>query len=365
MTDLPDQPAAEMLCPACRQSVVVGDAFCESCGTTLVTTAHGAGEVPSTDPHESFPIPRTTQSQAPGVAEVCLECGGAVLDDGFCSQCGQKAPSPRDHWQESPVEWIGGVCDKGIVHARNEDAMALAGLPDRSLAVLVVCDGVTSAPDSDRAALAAARDACTALVATPVPIVDGAAALISAWSNALISACAAANTAAVAVARSLGNPSEPPSCTFVAAVLHRDRVTVGWCGDSRAYWLPDEGDATQLMVDHSLGTALLASGVSQAEAERDPAFHTITSWLGADSVDATPEITSHQLHSPGWLLVCSDGLWNYATSVAAMNALVVRLVSEGHETPVALAGALVKWANAQGGHDNITAALARHEPSLR
>ena len=32
---------------------------------------------------------------------------------------------------------------------------------------------------------------------------------------------------------------------------------------------------------------------------------------------------------------------------------------------VAAAERLVEWANAQGGHDNITAALARYDPSLR
>jgi serine/threonine protein phosphatase PrpC len=362
MTDLSTRAGGVVACPACLQPVAAGDVFCESCGSALVDVAEGA-VVPGVAAQES--LPRTTLSQAPGLAVGCLDCGGAVLDNGFCSNCGHKAPSPRDHWQESPVAWIGGVCDKGIVHARNEDAMALAGLRDHSLGVLVVCDGVTSAPDSDRAALVAARDACAALVATPVPLVEGAAALISAWSNALIAACADANAAAVGVARSLGDPSEPPSCTFVAAVLHRNRVTVGWCGDSRAYWLPDDGEAIQLMVDHSLGTALLQSGVSQADAERDPAFHTITSWLGADSVDFTPDITSHELQSPGWLLVCSDGLWNYASAAATLQLLVARFVGEGHETPVAIAAALVRWANEQGGHDNITAALARHEPSLR
>ena len=30
---------------------------------------------------------------------------------------------------------------------------------------------------------------------------------------------------------------------------------------------------------------------------------------------------------------------------------------------MALAGALVDWANAQGGHDNITVALARYDPA--
>ena len=367
MTDAGDN------CHSCGEPVVAGDAFCEGCGSTLVPsppnlTSAGAALVPDASAAgdgAGSHVPKTTFSAAPGAAGTCVECYSPVADDGFCSVCGKKAPSPRDHWQESPTDWVGGVCDKGIVHARNEDAMALAAVGDHSLAVLVVCDGVTSAPDSDRAALAAAREACAALVATPQATATGIAGIVSHWSAAIAGACSVANAAAVGVARSLGDPVEPPSCTFVAAVLDRDVVTVGWCGDSRAYWLPDAGAPEELTLDHSLGTEMMRAGKSRAEAEADPTFHTITRWLGADSVDATPDTASKTITEAGWLLVCSDGLWNYASPAVAVKALVHELFAAGAATPVELAGALVDWANEQGGHDNITAALARVEPSLR
>ena len=189
---------------------------------------------------------------------------------------------------------------------------------------------------------------------------------VSYWSDALRAAATEANAAAVGVAHTLGDPSEPPSCTFVAAVVADDLITVAWCGDSRAYWLPDAGDARQLTVDHSLGTEMIASGKSRAEAEADPAFHTITRWLGADSVDHSPEFASQSIEGPGWLLVCSDGLWNYASALDrdAHAADGSQSPAPGSE-PVPLAEALVDWANAAGGHDNITAALARCDPSLR
>ena len=62
---------------------------------------------------------------------------------------------------------------------------------------------------------------------------------------------------------------------------------------------------------------------------------------------------------------CNDGLWNYCSPAEDMAALVRRTASpstDGAE-PLALAGALVDWANAQGGNDNITVALARLHPS--
>jgi serine/threonine protein phosphatase PrpC len=148
-------------------------------------------------------------------------------------------------------------------------------------------------------------------------------------------------------------------------VVSGSLITVAWCGDSRAYWFPDSGDGRQLTVDHSLGSELLATGKSRAEAEADPAFHTITRWLGADSVDHSPELASQSIDGPGWLLACSDGLWNYASVLPEMRTLLSDLSASAGADPVPLAGALVDWANAAGGHDNITAALARCDPSLR
>ena len=347
------------VCPSCSEAVVASDTFCEACGAALSPDA----AAPLPPPEASKVI---TPAPATRLAARCNRCSGEVLDDGFCSLCGQKAPSARDHWAETPVAWVGGVCDKGILHARNEDAMALAGLADRSLGVLVVCDGVTTAPDSDRAALAAAKAACTRLVGTPPTPSGGVAAVISHWGTALTGACSDAHAATVGVARALGDPEEPPSCTFIAVVIAGTSTgglaTLAWCGDSRAYWLPDSGAPEQLMEDHSLGTEMVRAGMAREEAEADPTFHTITRWLGADSVDPRPELASRVLDGPGWVLVCSDGLWNYASSATAVAEQLTAARAGGAATPTEIADALVRWANEQGGHDNITAALGRWEP---
>jgi serine/threonine protein phosphatase PrpC len=253
------------------------------------------------------------------------------------------------------------VCDKGIEHARNEDAMALSALPDGSLAVLVVCDGVTSAPESDKASLAASRAACAHLGgASPPPPGSSVAALVDLDARQLGDAAAAAHAAAVGVARTLGDPVEPPSCTFVAAVVRAGLVSVAWVGDSRAYWLPDGGAAVQLSVDHSVGTELVRSGLTRAEAESDPAFHTITRWLGADSVEPSPELTSHPLDGEGWVVLCSDGLWNYASDPAVLAGVVGECRARVGDDPLTVCAELVRWANGKGGHDNITVAVAAH-----
>jgi serine/threonine protein phosphatase PrpC len=343
-------------CPSCGEVVHIGDAFCESCGATLDPAA--AIDSPQPGPIPALVDGETTQptpeepapAQPPGG---CASCGGEEFADGFCTTCGAKRPSWRDHFTESPVDWAVGVCDKGVGRNRNEDGMALAVVGDR--AVLVVCDGVTTAPDSDRASLAAARAARDVLAAAPAGP-DGTAAAISHWGDLLLTAGATANREAVAVAHALGDPSEPPSCTFVAAVQEGGLLHVAWCGDSRAYWLPDAAPGQQLTRDHSLGTELIAAGVARADAEADPMSHTITRWLGADSINPTPETAAIELGGPGWVLVCSDGLWNHLSDAAELAAFVEATGSTDART---IADALVDRANAGGGHDNITAVLAR------
>jgi serine/threonine protein phosphatase PrpC len=57
-----------------------------------------------------------------------------------------------------------------------------------------------------------------------------------------------------------------------------------------------------------------------------------------------------------WLLLCSDGLWNYAESAAA----IVKAASQGLQGDAAdLCARLVAFARSSGGRDNITAVAVR------
>jgi serine/threonine protein phosphatase PrpC len=139
-------------------------------------------------------------------------------------------------------------------------------------------------------------------------------------------------------------------------------LVAGSVGDSRAYWLPDDGAAVQLTVDDSWATEAIRQGTPRADAEADNRAHGITRWLGIDSPDATPAcVATTTGGAPGWLLVCSDGLWNYRSEAGDVRALVAELSAGDTEPaePAVLAGALVDWANAQGGADNISAIVAR------
>jgi serine/threonine protein phosphatase PrpC len=358
-------------CPNCGAEVGPGDSFCEACGTELSPTATppaapsdgsaGGLESPITVSRSLRAMAVEAQQTAP-VGRPCLNCGGLVGADGYCETCGTKAPSERDHYTETPAQWVAAVCDRGIRHHRNEDATAVAAHSDPgSRAVLVVCDGVSTSLDSDVASLAAARAARDSLFLAQPAGLGTPTSRAGAIARSVEAAAAAANAAVVA--NTAADSDNAASCTFAAAVIEGDLVVFGNVGDSRVYWVPDLDQpeaAAELSLDDSVAQARIAAGVPREEAENGPQAHAIMKWLGRDSPDFVPRTGAVTLASSGWLLVCSDGLWNYVSEATALQRLIGQLDAD-RSAPLHLAQALVQWANEQGGKDNISVALARHE----
>ncbi|MEA4944160.1 MAG: PP2C family serine/threonine-protein phosphatase [Propionicimonas sp.] len=337
-------PATGGRCPVCTYPVTAWASFCEGCGAPLLPTEPPPLTEPSTG--------GSTQTRRLGVAAAapaCPQCGGSIGPDGYCLTCGAKAPSPGDHLEASPAGWVAGACDRGLVHHRNEDAMALWADADLPRAVLVVCDGVSTSDQADVASLAGAERACEVLVDA---VETEAAASLEA---ALVRAAAEANTA---IAEATSADSENAgSATFAAAVVADGAVHYANLGDSRVYWLAAE-EQLLLSTDDSVAQAFIDQGMSRGEAEAMPSAHAITRWLGRDAESVVPRTGVFRPSGPGWLLVCTDGLWNYASEPSALAAQLAAAAAED-DSPLPLARRLVVWANAQGGHDNVTVALAR------
>jgi serine/threonine protein phosphatase PrpC len=137
-------------------------------------------------------------------------------------------------------------------------------------------------------------------------------------------------------------------------------VTVCSVGDSRAYWLGAD-EARQLTTDDSWAAEQVASGaMSEADAMADPRAHAITRWLGSDAPTDPPHLSTFSPTAPGRLLVCSDGLWNYAPTAGELLELVD--AQSAGATPLELARALTDFALLAGGHDNITVVIADVAP---
>ena len=314
-----------MQCSACAAAVPEDDLFCENCGVAL----HAAA--------------------VEGAACVC----GEVDEDGFCLRCGRRVRRPAsDHVEEALSAEFAGVSDRGQRHDRNEDRFGVcAGEGGYGL---VVCDGVSTSQSSETAS-AAVVEGLVAVLAEALQ-----AGSIAEPETVLRRAIAAGEANLVARTARVGG-GNPPSTTVVAALVQDGQATVGWVGDSRAYWVDASGaeaGARALTRDHSWMNEVVASGqVTVEQARRSPQAHAITRWVGADAGEAsTPEVVQVAVVGPGTLLLCSDGLWNYAPTDETMGELL-REVGEGEA--LAVANGLVRFANERGGQDNITVIVLR------
>jgi serine/threonine protein phosphatase PrpC len=256
---------------------------------------------------------------------------------------------------------VAEVCDPGLWRPYNQDSTAVdygttpSGDP---FVVMVVCDGVSSSSYSERAsqvAARAARDALGHFARSPDIGHDSGA-------NAVAQAIRAAHLA-ICTDHVAQPVTDPPGTTIAAALVYKKRLTVGWVGDSRGYWLTSRG-AEQLTHDHSWVNEAIARGeVKDADEVQGALAHTITKCLGPLEVgdvpaEIEPDVRSRDLAGPGLVLLCSDGLWNYASKPADI-AAVIRVARD--ETNAAeVATLLVNYALARGGQDNVSVAVYAH-----
>ena len=246
----------------------------------------------------------------------------------------------------------------GLRHETNQDAAALGIDGSGHHIVLVVADGVSSTEGAEECARVAshtARDYLAATMDQGLPINDDDT--VTLFERTFQKA----HEAVVSGSGPIG------ACTLAAAVATHDRIVVGNIGDTRTYWFPDDGDPIRLSIDDSMAQAQMDLGLSREEAERGIGAHAITKWIGASATDVAPRVMAYKPQQSGWLLVCSDGLWNHVPDAGDFARLMADLVSKahtddhGHASPAGVADGLIAYANNCGGHHNITVALRRRD----
>ncbi|MFF5442579.1 PP2C family serine/threonine-protein phosphatase [Streptomyces achromogenes] len=304
------------------------------------------------------PRPAAPAAAPAAPARLCVACRtGRVDDDGYCENCGHAQPRERDHLERETGP-VAAVSDRGLRHHRNEDAFAVGHttLPDGTPAALaIVCDGVSSATRPDAASLAASRAAGDTLLAALPRGTHPQAAM----HEAIVAAAHAVNALAdePATAREHAPHQNAPACTIVGAVVTSGLLVVGWVGDSRVYWVPTDRTAppARLTEDDSWAAQMVAAGLmSEAEAYADERAHAITGWLGADAYELEPHTACFRPDRPGAVVVCTDGLWNYAETAQEMSEVVP---PDAATRPLHGAQVLVGHALDGGGHDNVTVAV--------
>src|SRR5262245_9906711 len=209
----------EATCAQCNAAVQHADRFCESCGASLSEVRRIA--IPQAGRFLDGP---------------CADCGNEADFDEYCTVCGHRRVEPdRD---QADLGRIVLITDRGIEHARNEDAAAAAMLVGSDIArpdaiAVAVCDGVSASDEAHVAALAASKAGVDAMLAAFVASRKARAAVVAGLEEAAKAAAAARTDSATA-----------PSCTYTAAIVvptsaGAAQITVGHVGDSRAYWLPE------------------------------------------------------------------------------------------------------------------------------
>jgi serine/threonine protein phosphatase PrpC len=329
-------------CSECREVVRPEDLYCEACGAPVA--AARAGSEPS---RLNGPLETPVDASEGAVASTPEGDGREHLEIGF--------------------DDLAGISDRGLRRAHNEDALALARLQEHGARALVVCDGVSTSSQPADAAQAAAEAALGHLVAA---VEAGRGDLEHVMKQAVVAAQDAVCKVpygphgsgegawgAAGEAPEAADEQGPPATTLVAAVLLPGKVTLGWVGDSRAYFVGG-GEAWQLSHDDTwLEEVAVPSPAGEEGGRVALRAHVLTRWLGSDQ-KGEPEVSiaTFLLPDEGCILLCSDGLWNYAPTPDQMRELVSGL--DVTSTPLELTRGLVEFARAAGGADNITVAVA-------
>ena len=153
--------------------------------------------------------------------------------------------------------------------------------------------------------------------------------------------------------RSIQKEAPGSGTTLTAALVMGQQITVAHVGDSRAYFIYPDGRVDPITRDHSLVKRLEELGhITPEEAANYPHRNVLYRALGQGEI-MDPDIFTVGFPQPGYLLVCSDGLWGVITEQD-----LVRSITEASNLQRACQN-LVNAANTAGGPDNISVILVQ------
>jgi serine/threonine protein phosphatase PrpC len=319
----------------CGEPLAPGFAFCEACGARVGAPVADASA-------EHINATGADAALAGGVKQRC-QCGSMDFEDGFCTACGLKLTMPDVVEVATFGELAASATHRGRRHPDNQDAVGIEEVAG-GLA-LAVADGVSTSWQARRAADTAIG---VALAALREPRADEG-------RERLANAVRQAHRAVCELDYGTTGLAEPQT-TLVLALIAGEQLSYAWVGDSRLY-LFDHSDKRLLTEDDSWLNEQIRAGVALHSALKDLNAHCITQCLGMRDAEPVIHTGACRLSATSWLLLCSDGLWNYFSEPAV---LWTRLAEGAGDTPLSSRCVrLVELANAAGGQDNISVALYR------
>ena len=249
------------------------------------------------------------------------------------------------------------ITDVGLVRKENQDAYRIARGGD----VCVVCDGMGGHKAGEIASKNAVEVFCSKIIASPC-LEEKPDRILEFIRYTLVCAASEANSVIFHLS-SQYDEYHGMGTTLVAAILFKGWFYAINIGDSRLY-IVTRYEAKQVTKDHSFVQYLIDNGkLTPDEAKYYPRKNVITRAVGVgEKLDVDFFSAPLEPWESGYLLLCSDGLSNYADNKILVDILYGSMSRSRSSPEIDLskkADMLIAYANAKGGADNITAVLAK------
>jgi serine/threonine protein phosphatase PrpC len=251
----------------------------------------------------------------------------------------QSIGKQRDHNEDSIFVSTGMTCDHN------------GGSP---FGLFIVADGMGGYISGEDASAAATHAASVSLMKSMiVPYVgetmqDNSISLHEALEKSVKDAQSAVNSIAPG-----------GGTTIITALLMNNQLTLAHIGDSRAYFIGQDGSIVYLTKDHSLIQKMIDVGeITEDEAQSHPNRNYLYKAIGQDQT-VTADIVTHVFRSDSRLLLCSDGLWGVVNEKK-----MIKIITKAVNLQSAC-DQLVIEANKAGGPDNISVILVESRENLK
>ncbi len=254
-----------------------------------------------------------------------------------------------------------GKSDVGMRRQINQDAYRAMDIWDGEAVLLIVCDGMGGHKAGEVASRTAIDTFCTKVLRSPCTE-DDPKKILNEIRYTMVCAASEANAAVYELSKSspeyLGMGT-----TLVAVLVYKGFFYAINVGDSRFY-IVTRYEARQVTKDHSFVQYLIDNGkLTPEEARSYPRKNVITRAIGvSEKLDVDFFSSSLEPWEKGYLLLCSDGLSNYADGKILVDILHGSLPKLRISPDLELAKKaemLIVYANEKGGSDNITAVLGK------
>jgi PPM family protein phosphatase len=241
----------------------------------------------------------------------------------------------------------------GLVREHNEDALftmgstILSGESQLPFGLFIVADGMGGHQHGEIASGVAVRTSVEYLSAKLFPRLTGMQSEPQEESlQEILENCVAE------VNQNVIRKAPGGGTTLTLAVLIGSQLTIAHVGDSRAYFIYNDGHSEVITQDHSLVNRLVELGeITEDEAAVHPRRNVLYRAIGQVEY-FKPDINTFLFPEACHLLLCSDGLWGVIPQEE-----LIKIVTN-NSNPSEACFKLVETANSAGGPDNISVILA-------